>query len=382
MSLLGYWDFDKSTRNYGSSGYGSILTQKESGNRFVGNPIDLPSGFYYSFEGSGVSGQLIEHGSISFGLIGLKSGVIPYVKSGPYFYKPDNKYATKTKTNWGIYYRPEAFADKDFTLSIYRDNQDIYTDGVFSMPLYGDILFCNTSAGSIRLYSDIPIDPIYSGPSELFGDTGPVGSGLNLFIGTPSVGIGSGFNLAMGAIDSCYLLDEQNNILYDESGNPLLAEGCIQYGGILGGFDMYISGQAFTEFVLPLYLHQTDSTYSFGSGIPLLLQGGGTEITSNMDLTLYNSYSSIGSGVNLFIESPGTNDGYTPIGSGFPLFIQRNENLGFDLIISGGYTTNSGNINLYLNANTYPTSGNLMLSMPLTYGTVTNSGTFLYTAGW
>lgn len=382
--MLGYWTFREKIgeiRNYGASGYGSSLMK--IGAKLVSEPIDLPSGFYYSFEAKNISGQILEHGNMSFGLIGVKNGVIPYVKNGPYFYKPDNKYAVQSGVNWGVYYRPEAFADKDFTLSIYRDNADIYTNGVFPIPLDGNILFCNTGVDSVRLYSDIPIDPIHNSHPGLFGaGSGTLGSGLNLFMGPPLVSIGSGINLALGAVDSCYLMDEQYRILYDESGNPLLAEGCTQYGGLFAGFDMCISGEAFTDFILPLYLHQTSTTYLMsGSSLPLFLQGGGTELESSINLTVYNSYSSISSGMNLTIDGLGTNDGYAPIGSGFPLFIQRNENVTFDLFISGATTPVSGAMNLYLNGNTYPVSGIMNLSMPYTYG-LPNSGMFLYTRGW
>lgn len=382
--MLGYWTFGDKTgkiRNYGASGYGALL--EKIGSKFVADPISLPSGFYYSIEAKDVSGQILEHGDMSIGLIGVKGGVVPYVKNGPYFYKPDNKYAVQSGVNWGIYYRPEAFADKNFTLSIYRDNQDIYTNGVFSIPLDGNILFCNTGIDSVRLYSDLPINPFHGGHGGLFGaGSGTIGSGLNLIMGPPLTSIGSGMNLSLGAIDTCYLLDEQYNILYDESGNPLLAEGCTPYGGVFGGFDMYISGQAFVDFILPLYLHQTSTTYLMsGSSLPLYLQGGGTALEASINLTAYNSYSSISSGMNLFIEAPGTNDGWTPLSSGIPLFIQRNENVAFDLFISGATTPISGSMDLYLNANTYPLSGTMNLSMPYTYG-LPNSGMFLYTRGW
>lgn len=385
--MLGYWTFNNDKpKNYGATGYGTLLDK--IGNFLVGQPIDLPSGFYYSFEAKEISGKILEHGDLSFGLIGLKNGVLPYVKAGQNFYKPDGKFAVDKETNWGIYYRREEFGGKDYTLSIYRNNEDIYTNGVDNISAYGNILFCNTGVNEVRLYNNRPIDPITL-PNEfkLFGvSSGSIGSGFPLIIGA-SYSLGSGMNLTMGAVSGgvCYLLDESGGfILYDElSSDPLLPETCSEgaANGIFAGFDMYISGQAFTEFILPLYLQQSSTTYSLNSGFPLLLEGGGTQFASSIDLTVYNTYSSIGSGIMMSITATGINDGYIPISSGFPLYIQRNENLGFDLFISGASQAISGTTDLYLNANTYPLSGTMNLTIPYIKG-FPNSGTFLYSAGY
>lgn len=384
--MLGYWIFNKAgtVRNYGNINYGSAL--KNSGSVLLSEPISISGEFYYSFSAKNVSGKILEQDNFSFGLMKLKNGVIPYVKHGNNLYKPDNRFASDSENNWGIHYKSEQFADKDFTLSIYRGNENIYTYGVDSIRLNDNIYIYNTGINELKLYDSLPINPV-SSPNffNLFGSggSGTLGSGIPLILGGPFISISSGMNLSMYSTSAgCYLLDESGNILYDEFNDPLYSETCSNpYIGLIAGFDMYISGNNSLEFILPLYLRQTDTTYSLGSSLPLSLQAGGHPIGKTINLTAYNTYSSVTSGMMLSITASGINDGYIPIGSGFPLYIHRNENVSIDLFISGAATTVSGNMNLYLNGNTYPTSGTMNLSMPYTYD-IPNSGMYLYTAGY
>lgn len=161
------------------------------------------------------------------------------------------------------------------------------------------------------------------------------------------------------------MLDESGNVLLDEAGGILLQEICSgAIDAFFAGFDMFISGQNIVASSIPLYLQQSSTTYSLSSGIPLYLGNSDNILTQSINLTIYNTYSGFGNGVNLFIDNAdGLNDGYTPISSGIPLFIQRNENTYVDLFISGGYTSVTGNMNLYMNANTYPVSGSTNLTI-------------------
>jgi len=378
-------------RNYGATKYGSDL--RASGDKLVFGPISLPSGAYYSFQSSGISGQIFSQDNLSVGLIGLKGGQLPYVKIDAQFFKPDNRFVTSNKTEWAIYYRPETFADKDFSLSIYRDNEVIYTNGISALNLSGDILFCSNSFQSpgvlsdFKVYDSLPINPTFLSAETSFGSPIPLGSGFSLILGSAH-SLSSGMTLAMGAFQAgsgvCYLTDEGGNVLLDEVGSALLAEYCPS-GGIAGaffaGFDMYISGQNLIEFQMPLYMQQSSASYGLSSGFPLYLSNTDYIVSKAMNLTVYSTYTGIGSGQNLYINASGINDGYAPIGSGFPLYIQRNENLSFTCYISGGTTPISGITNLFLKADTTAISGNMNLSMKYVKG-FPDSGMFLYEAGF
>lgn len=390
--MLGYWPLTNNLRNYGSVGYGKTL--QESGDYLWAGKFQTSSGVYYSFEATGVSGKILEQSPVLVGLMNLKNGQLPYIKFGNEFFKPDNNFAATEKTAWSFYYRPETFGDKDYTLSIYKNGQPIYTNGISAYNINPNLFLCPTSLRSAGLselkISDkllfSPLDP--NSPLRLFGtSSGSVGSGISLFLGSPQYSIGSGMNLTMGAYSGsyCYLLDESGNILYDELDQPLIPESSCpgSLGGFFLGCDLYISGQSFVDFQMPLYLQQGDLTYGLNSGIPLVLQGGGISFGSSIDLTAYNNYGSIESGMHLYIEASGLNDGYVPIGSGFPLYIGQGyyaENT-TNLFISGASPTVSGSINLYLNANTYPVSGAMNLAMPYVKG-FSDSGMFLYEAGY
>lgn len=377
--MLGYWIFNNGEgKNYGSSGYGSILSKKE--NIYKLGPTKLED-FYYSFNAENISGQILTHDDFSFGMVGLNSGQIPFAKFGGKFYKPDNKFAVSS-AEWSLYYRKEQFGDQDCTLSFYKNGQEIYSQGLPKFDFNNDITFCQTGL-SLKLYDSLPINPINAPPIKSFGAvSGSISSGISLILGGAIQPLNSSMTLCMGAVNACYLLDESGVILYDESLNPLLDEICVQYGGLMAGFDMSISGEAFVDFIMPLYLKQGDTTNPISSGIPLYLYNTQNILSNSVNLTLLNNYGSIGSGVNLYIGNlDSDNDGYVPINSGIPLFIQRNENTYFNLMISGGTTSLSGAINLYLNANRYPISGITNLSMPYVKD-VSSSGTFLYTAGF
>ncbi len=375
--MLCHWILNKSTKNFGSSGYGSSL--KKVGNKYTWPSTDL-SGFYYSFNSYNNSGQILQQNEFSFGLIGLKDGQVPYVKNGTSFYKPDNKFSS-ISGEWGVYYRKEGFADKDYTISFYKNGTEIYANGIDYIALNDEIQINDIGVNEVKLFGEIPINPVYNTPNLLFGASGSFGSGFPLIIGTAATAFGTGINLSMNAVETCYLLDESGNILYDELGSPLLAEACTAYGGLFGGMNLFISGEIVIASSIPLYLHNSSTTNSLGSSLPLYMYNDENILTKSVNLTIANNYSGAGTGVYLYIgDNSSDNDGYIPINSGMPLFIQRNENTYFDLFISGGYTPISGDVNLFLNGNTYPVSGNMNITMSGKDFATTNVN--LYSAGW
>lgn len=382
--MLGHWILKDSPRNFGLSGYGLSLLAKEN------NKLEWPNTslnkFCYQFRAENLSGQILSHDNFSFGLMGLKNGKqIIYAKNGNTLYRADDKYATNSG-EWMVEYTKEDWADKSHTITLWHDGKTIYKNGTNPLILKGPITL-SKNVGEIKLFESSPLNDNFSLPNMLFGASGGLGSGFSLILGSV-YNHGTGLNMAMGAFSGitgdCFLLDESGALLLDELGDYLLSETCPgtgTFGAFFGGFDMFISGQAIAASSIPLYLQNSSTTYSLGSGIPLILGNSDNILTKSIDLTLYSTYINIGTGVNLFIDNAdGLNDGYVPISSGIPLFIQRNENTYCDLFISGGYMPISGSTNLYLNANTYPISGNTNLVIS---GKDFSTGTIdLYSAGY
>lgn len=387
--MLFYWPFNEAGgayRNYGSSGYGAEV--QKSGAKYTFSPIVLNSGFYISFESLSASGEFYSQGDVSIGLVGVNGKSVPYLRSGPYFYKPDNKFASNNFSRWAVELKKEDFAAKDYTISFYDKDVNIYTNGADLIKLNGPIIFKKTNGLSeIKLYSQRPDTPIFNPENlvKLFGSSsGTVGSGFSLYMGGNAGTSASGINISLNAFDTCYLLDESGFILLDESGNYLSAEGCgSSFGALFGGFDMNINGEALTSVFMPLYLQQGDTTVGINSGFPLYMLSTNYVTPLSVNLFIGNYYSGVGSGVNLYIEAPGDNDGYTPIYSGIPLYLHRAENqLGqMDMFISGGTTSLSGSVNLTLQATKTALSGSINLSVPYVKS-FASSGLALYSMGW
>jgi hypothetical protein len=235
----------------------------------------------------------------------------------------------------------------------------------------------------IKLFAQKQDDSTFSDRwFDLFGaSSGSVGSGIPLLMGVAATPIYSSFNISMNASETCYLLDEFGNILLDEFGSGLLPENCTFTSSLIGGFDMSISGGSIVSVNIPLYLAQSQTSVAINSGIPLYMYSANLLNTTGVNLFLANTFSGLGSGVNLFIEASGENEGYIPLANSMPLFIQRGENAQFDMYISGAAIQTSGQINLTLQATQTPIATGINLSMRYVHNFV-NSGIHLYTAGW
>lgn len=383
--MLAYWPLQSDLRNYGAVAYGKVAQKEE--HYYRAGDFHFSGTSFFSFSGNS-GGELFNQGDVSVGLINLKNGLLPYLRSAKNFYRPDQKYAN-SGGYYSIEFKQEDFADKEYTLRFYKDSTLLYTNGVDFITFSGTVLFPldNTNKfADFKVFSENQIEkannPTYDFP--FFGaSSGTLGQGIPLFLGPPLVGVGSGVNLSLNGVDGCYLLDESGNILYDELGNPLYAEGCTPTIGIIGGFDMYISGNNILSSSIPLYLHQAETTYRITSGIPLYMDGRNV-IGGSVNLFLNNLASGIGSGVLLYIgNQDGLNDGFVPISSGFPLYLHRAENVlqGMNCFISGGTVGISGSVNLTLEATKTPFGTGINLSIPYIYDRI-NSGINLYSIGW
>ena len=377
--MIGYWVFNKNNtpRNFAQSGYGKL---QESGLKYFSAPMSL-SEFYLTINSNLVSGEIYRHGDLSIGLIGVDGKCIPYLRYNNIFHKPDNRY-TKENSVWGIEVKKEQFADKDYVVSFYSDDTNIYTNGSDDIKADGHIFFPLVNQDyDVKLFAEKTSESKFSNNwFNLFGATGSLSNSMPLWIGPLTYPAYNSFNISMGAVETCYLLDESGNVLYDEFGTGLLAEGCSSIIGFFNGFDMSISGNNSTHIDMPLYLQQTETTYSLTSGIPLYMEAR-TFLNSGINLSLANYYTNINSGVNLFIESPGDNDGYIPTTNSMPLFIQRGENGYMELFISGAAIGTSGQVNLTLQASQTPTGSGINLSLRYVHD-ITSSSVQLYTAGW
>jgi hypothetical protein len=381
--MIGYWVFDKNEapRNFAQSGYGKLNVV---GSKYSYGPIVLPE-FYLTINSDMVSGEIFKQDDLSIGLIGVNGKCIPYLRYKNIFHKPDNRYV-KEKSVWGIEFKEESFADKDYTVSFYSDNVNIYNNGTDEIKASGHICFPLANQNyDIKLFAQKQEDSKFSDKwFTLFGASGSIGSGMPLYIGMATTPVSNAFNIAMNAFpDLCYLMDESGNFLLDELGDYLLDETCVFSDGvgITAGFDLYMNADNTAYVDIPLYLAQSETSVAINSGIPLYMYSANHLNTTGVNLFLANTFSGIGSGVNLFIEASGENEGYIPLANSMPLFIQRGENAQFDMYISGAAIQTSGQINLTLQATQTPIATGINLSMRYVHN-FANSGINLYTAGW
>lgn len=382
--MLGYWPLQNDVRNYGVISYGKIA-QKEGQYYNAGN-FNFSGNVFMSFQGFS-GGELLSQGDVSIGLIGLKNGVIPYLKKGSELYKPDTKFA-KSGGNWAIEFKKEQFADKDYIIRFYAENSLLYTNGVDNIEFSGNIIFpLSQKFKEFKVFNENQIEAATSPKRDffLFGATsGSISSGIPLFMGSVANPTSGSVNLSLLGLNSnCYLLDESGHYLLSETGEYLYAETCPNPAiGMIGGFDMFISGNNLLTASMPLYLQQSGTANPINSGIPLYMDSK-NYLSGSVSLYISNQYSGIGSGVLLYIEASGLNDGYVPITSGIPLYLHRSENVlgGFNMTISGGTLPISGSVNLTLEASIHPISGSINMSIPYVKDSISGA-TNLYTIGY